>query len=205
MFLSRFLLSARHQRTKSEIERPYELHRTLSKGFAEPQNARILFRAEKGSRMVVNVIVQSLAKPDWSRLTVDSQYLIDIDGPKEVNLDSLQSGQALCFRLQCKPTMRIAESGHPDKGQRKSLKTRHEIFAWLCRKAEANGFEVVESSFDRVYWVDTKDGKNERSGGVIFDGILRVKEPEKLREAIKNGIGTQKAFGFGLLSIAPIK
>lgn len=40
---------------------------------------------------------------------------------------------------------------------------------------------------------------------VQFDGVLVVTDPDKLREAVRNGIGPQKAFGFGLLSLAPLR
>jgi CRISPR system Cascade subunit CasE len=47
------------------------------------------------------------------------------------------------------------------------------------------------------------------SGGaftaVRFDGELGVTDAALLREAVANGIGTQKAFGFGLLSLAPVR
>jgi len=42
-------------------------------------------------------------------------------------------------------------------------------------------------------------------GAVRFDGVLVVTDPHKLREAVANGIGQQKAFGFGLLSLARSK
>ena len=36
------------------------------------------------------------------------------------------------------------------------------------------------------------------------DGELIVTDAEKLRETVANGIGPQKAYGFGLLSLAPV-
>ena len=38
--------------------------------------------------------------------------------------------------------------------------------------------------------------------GVRFNGLLQVTDPEKLMQAVRNGIGPAKAFGFGLLSLA---
>jgi CRISPR-associated protein Cas6/Cse3/CasE subtype I-E len=37
---------------------------------------------------------------------------------------------------------------------------------------------------------------------VTFDGVLRVVDPDLMLLALKNGIGSQKAFGCGMLSIA---
>ncbi|MEL7170368.1 MAG: type I-E CRISPR-associated protein Cas6/Cse3/CasE, partial [Bacteroidota bacterium] len=41
--------------------------------------------------------------------------------------------------------------------------------------------------------------------GVRFDGVLRVDNSVKVLDALRQGIGPAKAFGFGLLSLAPVK
>jgi len=40
---------------------------------------------------------------------------------------------------------------------------------------------------------------------VIFEGVLRVEDSQAFREALERGIGPGKAFGFGLLSVAPVR
>lgn len=42
-------------------------------------------------------------------------------------------------------------------------------------------------------------------GAVTFDGVLEVTDANQFRHALVKGIGTGKAYGFGLLSIAPVK
>jgi CRISPR system Cascade subunit CasE len=39
---------------------------------------------------------------------------------------------------------------------------------------------------------------------VLFEGRLRVTDPGKFRATLERGVGSAKAYGFGLLSIAPI-
>ena len=39
--------------------------------------------------------------------------------------------------------------------------------------------------------------------GVVFDGHLRVTDERAFKAALANGIGSGKAYGFGLMSIAP--
>lgn len=205
MYLSRLTLNPRHPRTRSERIRPYELHRTVCKAWDDPASARILMRLEDDKPGIVTVIVQSLTEPDWSRLSAPEDYLRDIDGPKRIEMQGLQQGQRLRFRLRCKPTKRIAVRDHPDYGKRKALTAKHEILDWLHRKAESNGFKVMDASFDRVYWQDSRNGTEGKPiGAVRFDGILVVTDPDALRAAVRNGIGPQKAFGFGLLSLAPL-
>ena len=38
---------------------------------------------------------------------------------------------------------------------------------------------------------------------VLFEGVLEVTDAERFRQALEQGIGSAKAYGFGLLSIAP--
>lgn len=42
-------------------------------------------------------------------------------------------------------------------------------------------------------------------GAVLFEGRLRVTDADRFREALARGIGPAKAYGFGLLSIAPAR
>ena len=39
---------------------------------------------------------------------------------------------------------------------------------------------------------------------VRFDGFLRVTDAGAFRETLTRGIGSGKAYGFGLLSVAPV-
>mgnify|MGYP001019394437 CR=1 FL=1 len=207
MYLSRLTLNARHNRTRSEFDRPYELHRTICNAWGgDHEAARILFRPEQDAPGVVTVIVQSLTKPDWSRLDAPKEYLREVAGPKEVKLQGLVPGQHLRFRLRCSPSKRVGDRDDKDLGKRRALGRRDEIFAWLQRKAKNSGFAVSEVAFDRVYWYHSKGGVQEKPLiGVVFEGELVVADPEKLRQALRNGIGPAKAFGFGLLSVAPAR
>jgi CRISPR system Cascade subunit CasE len=47
-------------------------------------------------------------------------------------------------------------------------------------------------------------GRRLTFGAVVFDGMLEVSDPGRLRSALRHGIGSAKAFGFGLLSLARV-
>ena len=53
---------------------------------------------------------------------------------------------------------------------------------------------------DRV--TGRRDGQRLSFGSVVFDGRLEVTDADSFREVLANGIGSGKAFGFGLLSVA---
>jgi CRISPR system Cascade subunit CasE len=40
-------------------------------------------------------------------------------------------------------------------------------------------------------------------GSVLFEGVLEITDAERFQKTLEAGIGSGKAYGFGLLSIAP--
>jgi CRISPR system Cascade subunit CasE len=81
------------------------------------------------------------------------------------------------------------------------------LFDWLARRAEPAGFAVQQESTliqpGYIYVKKGRDGNGQRLRTVRFDGVLRVTNPEALRNTVIRGLGPGKAFGCGLLSTAP--
>jgi CRISPR system Cascade subunit CasE len=78
--------------------------------------------------------------------------------------------------------------------------------SWIRRKGEQGGFGVNEEalrpfSVGREYF--EKRGIRGLHSGVEFQGVLDVTDPAKFYETFTRGIGPAKAFGYGLLVIAP--
>ncbi len=82
-----------------------------------------------------------------------------------------------------------------------------ELHEWLSGKADAAGFLVDEDSTivqpGHVYVNKTGDGKGQNLFAVRYDGFLTVNDPARFRQALIHGIGPAKAYGFGMLSVAP--
>ncbi len=79
--------------------------------------------------------------------------------------------------------------------------------AWISRKGDQGGFTVDEDTLrtiprGREYF--EKNGQRGLHSAVEFQGVLTVTDPAKFHETFTRGIGSAKAFGFGLLVIAPI-
>ena len=229
LYLSRLTLDPRHAQARSELDRPYEMHRTLARGFADLPEARVLFRAERDRPGEATVLVQSRTAPDWEAARESLPYVRAIDA-RPLTLSGVEAGARLRFRLLCRPTKRLPgrgavdAAGRPKDGPRVVLKTPEELFGWLRRQGERGGFSVEEAEFERAYWLDSRaevrgqaqgvdrkgtpgmarrrDECEPMLGAVRFDGVLTVADADALRETVAGGIGTQKAFGFGLLSLA---
>lgn len=193
----------------------------------------ILFRVEVGSpHEPVTVLVQSKLEPDWTPLRSLDGYLIADSSSIECRsmdraLSAVRDGQVLAFRLRANPTRRIGRSGGSMAGKRVELAREEDLLAWLMRKGgggENPGrgvFELVHSDAEaervqRVFRVSVTDEgkvfsrKIEREAGhrmthhsILFNGLLRVMDRDAFVETLATGIGSAKAFGFGLMTIAP--
>ena len=63
---------------------------------------------------------------------------------------------------------------------------------------------VIQTGY--VYFNKTRDAaKGQRLRSARYEGILEVTNPDHFRNTLMRGIGPGKAFGFGLLSIAPVR
>lgn len=135
-------------------------------------------------------------------------------------------GQKFRFRLRANPTKKVdtktGADGRRRNGRRVALNTTEDRLAWLARKGEQHGFSVLDAQFSNgtksADVLDVTEGRavgarvnadgKERSpvsfGSTVFEGRLAVREVEAFVSALKTGVGSGKAFGFGLLSIAPV-
>lgn len=247
LYLSRLLLEPRSRRVANELLYPYEMHRTLMRGFpsvleSSRGTARevcgVLFRADSDDKAgVVRVFVQSRMRPDWSVLDEIDGYLSSpCDGSSAQCKDltrayqQIRVGQVLSFRLRANPTKRVAKDDDPMKGKRVELTREDDQIAWLARKMEScadvpgSGFELIARNVAddtqtrsvsevRVVCEGKRLGRKKfgASGhslthlSVLYEGLVRVRDPEAALETLRTGIGAGKAFGFGLLSIAPAR
>jgi CRISPR-associated protein Cas6/Cse3/CasE subtype I-E len=54
-------------------------------------------------------------------------------------------------------------------------------------------------------FIEKEDEKRMCFLAVPFEGLLKVKNPNRLLESVRSGIGSGKGLGFGLLSLAPAR
>jgi len=114
------------------------------------------------------------------------------------------------FQLCANPTKKVAKlnpGGSTTKnGKRVPLRLREELVAWMERKGEQGGFRVEVEKLRTIPRGPERFQKKDQGGthsSVEFAGMLTVTDPAKFHETFTRGIGSAKAFGFGLLIIAP--
>jgi len=141
-------------------------------------------------------------KPDWCPT--------DSFKTKSIPDDFFAAG-SFRFSLLVNPTRKVrsdATGNRTKNGRRLPLTKREELLAWIERKAEAGGFSIGDAESlctipkPRSYF--QKAGMSGVHYAVEFQGVLTVTDPELFRRTFTTGIGSAKAFGFGLLALAPL-
>lgn len=210
--LHRTILSAFPQANKDQVGARAEFG-VLYRADADPRSGRI------------TLLVQSQAEPDWSRLNA-KDYLLDdfgeLDNPAvkriDEKYDALGEGLRLRFRLRANPTKRlpllIENRAGKERGKRVEIFGEEEQLDWLRRKGEQHGFRLLAARVNPnvlnaranpegkvIGWRDRSEPPM-KFGSVLFEGELEITHAEDFKVALMNGIGSGKAYGFGLLSVA---
>lgn len=203
MYLSLLELNTRSRQVQAELRDPYQMHRTISKAFADDENtyksARCLFRVDESrDGRVLYTLVQSKLRPDWEKWTVSADYLAADTRVKDFT-PVVRLGQRLGFRLRANPTVKR-------DGKRWGLEKEEEQLQWLARKGQEGGFRVISASVGSDGKLLSPDvlGKDGKLLAVLFNGILEITDVGVFLLTLEKGIGSAKGFGFGLLSITPM-
>ncbi|MFH1737512.1 MAG: type I-E CRISPR-associated protein Cas6/Cse3/CasE [bacterium] len=168
-----------------------------------------LFRVDPLSGGRVMLLVQSAIWPKWDYAFQNVPFLSACEvKPFDA---AFENGQRLRFRLVANPTRKICTKtgadGRRRHGKRVPVPT-DQLFDWLARKAKESGFSINTGSTTiqpgYVYANRKPDSKGQRLRSVLYEGILTVAIADKFNSTLIQGVGPGKAFGFGLLSVAPV-
>lgn len=166
------------------------------------ESERVLYRLETNQKTALRlpILVQSQFEPNWMYLENSDLLLQSVQikcfEPK------FKAGQILAFRLLANPTKRLKQSG-----KRVGIYNEERLHQWLERKAQMGGFNLLSVNMQKQGMLSgvkyqEKEKHSLKHYGVLFEGELRVRDPQAFTYALRQGIGSGKGFGFGLLSVA---
>lgn len=123
----------------------------------------------------------------------------------------IRPGELVRFRLRANPTRKKQDGSR--NGKRKRVKPTPEDHAvWLARKlAGATDSPIRVETFVPGWaygWrskYEPQPSQRMQWWSVLFEGTFRLQDSAVLKELLESGIGSAKAFGFGLLSIAAVQ
>lgn len=119
-------------------------------------------------------------------------------------LESMERGQFWNFDLVAAPTKKVVFEGKKNS-QRRILRQPQERRAWLERKAEHSGFAILQLQEQEQLHVSGRHHGDK--GGVMYhdayhyQGVLQITNAEAFRKALQTGIGSGKAYGFGMMMV----
>lgn len=207
MYLSLLEVDSRSHIARTWLGNPYRVHQRLLMAFPDTQPGRVLFRIED-EWALPRIIMQSEGEAQWDAAFGDFRVLASPVQQKSLHMDLL-AGEVLRFRLRANPTKRLSAGcpGQRVDGPRVGLFKEEDQRAWVERKARGAGFELLSVDVRTLGTVVSRKSPAKHRTvqshlAVQFDGHLRVIDPAALNKSVRCGIGTAKAYGFGLLSLA---
>jgi CRISPR system Cascade subunit CasE len=203
MFLSKLTLDPHHAKARLDLGNAYQMHRTLARAYAPDAKTPprpFLWRLEQSGNIASRstLLVQSDVPADWSMLESLPGYVTEVLGNKRVDLEKLiKKGARYRFRLLVNPTV-------TRNGKRHGLTTEGDQLAWISRQGDKHGFSVlacVRGGTSRIQVHQGKSGNRITVHTALFDGLIEGIDPERLRLAVRSGLGHAKALGLRLLSL----
>lgn len=220
MYLTRFRMNPRKRGTLHLVASPQRMHAavltTLPPGLSSTDEGRVLWRLDQPSAHEWNLYMVSPGRPsleEWQEGCGWSQEPSWQTADYEPFLDRLAEGQTWTFRLTANPVRSVA--GAPgSRGNVKPHVTAEQQRDWLLERAERHGFQVCGGN-EQMVRVTRRDreqfhrGKgHERRRATVsraqFDGVLSVTDEKLLRATLMKGLGRAKAYGCGLMTLAPL-
>jgi len=206
MFLTRVYLDKLCRDFQKDMGDVYRLHQRVMSAFDEklPAEERVLFRVEEPKDSPPFMLVQAHTAPDWGKWSQD--YILPthlcpptvLENPAIKEFEPTLREGPYVFRLRANP---VADNS----GKRRGLIREDKQREWLEHKGELHGFTplryyVYDEGFKRGY----RGRRQMTFVSVVYEGVLRVDNLDMMREAVCNGVGRSRAFGFGLLSLRPM-
>ncbi|WP_024747276.1 type I-E CRISPR-associated protein Cas6/Cse3/CasE [Levilactobacillus namurensis] len=223
MYLSRVEIDTQNRAKTKKLTHLGAYHNWVEQSFPEEvatgERQRHLWRIDQlGSKRYL--LVLSPEKPDLEALTTYGVPGTAATKSYDSFIDRLQLGQRLRFRLTANPTHTIYDQ--PEL-QRHGRVVPHITVAqqskWLVDRSAKAGFELPEQpasvfelgelrkTFNVVQrdWptLHKKKGRTVRLSRVTFEGELQITNLEAFKEVLTTGLGREKAYGMGLLTVLP--
>lgn len=203
MYLSRVEIDTDNRQKIKDLSHLGAYHNWVERSFpaeiAEGERQRHLWRLDtlNGRNYL---LLLSPEKPDLHEFERYGKPGTAISKDYEPFLSRLSEGQLLQFKLTANPVRRGGKSSsHP--GSLIPCFAVDEQMKWLQGKAEKNGFELVGAEVvghDRPL---LRKKTHVALNRTVFEGRLKVSNLDQFKAMLTSGIGREKAFGMGLMTV----
>jgi CRISPR system Cascade subunit CasE len=210
IWLTRIIPDPRNRQASRDFRNTVELHYRVMKLFPDNlgDQARkqlgILFRAEETPQGPY-LLLQSRTQPDLNLLppgygTADTRPLNPL-------LDALRPGLPVRYRIDANAVRKPRKTTQELHGLKPVVAlTGPAATEWWQRQAEQSGLKIDTVHATRLIaasGLKAQEKQRIHNARTRFEGNALISDPELLRRRVEEGIGRGKAYGCGLLSLAP--
>ncbi|GAA1791203.1 type I-E CRISPR-associated protein Cas6/Cse3/CasE [Planosporangium flavigriseum] len=220
MFLTRFQINPARRGARKLLSSPQAMHAAVRAAFAAPEDheragTRTLWRLDTAATATVHLYIVSPGRPDLTHLVEQAGWPTTqtwVTRDYDTLLSSLRPGQQWAFRLTANPIHSGRKTAEAKDTQRFAYLREEEQVKWLADRAPRHGFALATQQDGepnlRLHRRQTQTFKRGMAAVTIatvtYDGILQVTDSDTFRRALTSGIGHAKAYGCGLLMLAPV-
>lgn len=221
MYLTRVPLNPARRGAAALLYSPQRIHAAVLAGFPPGSNdsGRVLWRLDVRDKHEASLFVVSPTRPDFTHINEQAGW------PTHAAWESADYGpflarladeQTWVFRLTANPVRSVRPDGG-GRGRRIGVGSIDRQREWLLIRSARFGFQVPSGSAgepnlclsDRLNRNFVRQSDDVRRmvtvSTVTYDGVLTVTDAEALRRALRDGVGGAKAYGCGLLTLAPAR
>ena len=203
MYLSRIELDMTKRKTLYSLTNYEMIHAAVEKTFDTEE--RVLWRLDH----TVDHDYLYMVSPQKGDLSIVEDQFGKTESAKSADyqtfLDNLMVGQKWHYRLTFNPTRSPFIGGNTERGKVVALIKDKDIIEWLIRRKGHIGLNLSEDNISitaRRWGYPKKKSQKVRFYAVTVEGYAEVIDPEALRETLVEGLGRQKAYGCGLMTLA---
>lgn len=212
MYLSRIKLNTTLSRTMQALAAPTIFHGAIEdcEKCGKEERTRKLWRIDT-LRNEKYLLILSEDNIDFSNAAVQFGYDSCFESKCYDNfLNKIENDSRWNFRLRANPTIQKSVNGN-GRGKIMAHITTEFQEEWLKRKSEKCGFVLSDGEWlvTESQWYSFNKNKNTKSNvrllAVTYEGILTVSDADLFRYTLTKGIGREKAYGMGMLTVAGIQ
>lgn len=213
--LTQMQINPQRRGARGLLASPQAMHAAVLSGFAADDPGRVLWRVDRSASHRVLLYIVSPAAPDLSHLVEQAGWPAT-EAWRSTDyspfLARLASGQSWRFRLTANPVESVSR-GSGVRGAVRPHVTAAQQEAWLRSRAEGWGFSLGQEVQVTGRGKDVFGRRDPNAGGrtgrvtitrAQFDGVLTVSDGERLGTSLVMGMGRAKAYGCGLMTLAPL-